>query len=46
MVVAWMSEYDTADWTVGVKFVQFHKNSSFNAGINSHPMQPYLASKP
>ena len=33
MLVAWMSENDTADWTVGVKFVQFRKNSSFNAGI-------------
>jgi hypothetical protein len=28
MLVAWMSENDTADWTVGVKFVQFRKNSS------------------
>jgi hypothetical protein len=26
MLVAWMSENDTADWTVGVKFVQFRKN--------------------
>jgi hypothetical protein len=29
--------YDTADWTVGVKFVQFRKNSSFNAGIKQSP---------
>jgi hypothetical protein len=32
-----MSENDTADWTVGVKFVQFRKNSSFNAGIKQSP---------
>jgi hypothetical protein len=37
MLVAWMSENDTADWTVGVKFVQFRKNSSFNAGIKQSP---------
>jgi hypothetical protein len=33
MLVAWMSENDIADWTVGVKFVQFRKNSGFNTGI-------------
>jgi hypothetical protein len=32
-----MSENNTADWTVGVKFVQFRKNSSFNAGIKQSP---------
>lgn len=37
MLVAWMNENDTADWTVGVKFVQFRKNSSFNAGIKQSP---------
>jgi len=30
MLVAWMSENYTADWTVGVKFLQFRQNSSFN----------------
>ena len=32
-----MSENNTADWTVGVKFFQFRKNSSFNAGIKQSP---------
>ena len=32
-----MSENNTADWTVGAKFVQFRKNSSFNAGIKESP---------
>ena len=32
-----MSENNTADWTVGVRFVKFRKNSSFNAGIKQSP---------
>ena len=43
MLVAWMSENDTADWTVGVKFVQFRKNSSFNAGIKQSPYATLFA---
>jgi len=37
-----MSENNTADWTVGVKFVQFRKNSSFNAGIKQSPYATLL----
>ena len=28
MLIAWMSDNDTRNWTVGLKFVQFQKNSS------------------
>ena len=31
MLVAWMGE--TNDWSVGLKFVQFQKNSSLHSGI-------------
>ena len=28
MLVAWLAENDTQDLVTGIKFVQFHKNSS------------------
>ena len=37
MLIAWMSENETRDWTVGIKFVQFRKNSSYSAGIKQSP---------
>ena len=40
ILVAWMSENDTVDWTVGVKFVS--QEFEFQCDL----MQPYLASKP
>ena len=33
MLVAWMSENNTQDWTIGIKFVQFQKNTAYHAGI-------------
>ena len=32
MLVAWMAGNNTTDWSVGIKFVQFHKNSSLHSG--------------
>jgi transposase InsO family protein len=32
-VVAWMTDNNTQDWTVGLKFVQQQKNSAYHAGI-------------
>ena len=32
-----MSENNTSDWTVGITFVQFAKNSSHYAGIGQSP---------
>ena len=37
MLIAWMSDNDTRDWTVGLKFVQFQKNSSHHIGIKRSP---------
>ena len=35
MLVAWMGDNSTADWSTGIKFVQFQKNSSLHSGIKS-----------
>ncbi|XP_063593704.1 uncharacterized protein LOC134770628 [Penaeus indicus] len=35
-VVAWIG-YNTTDWSIGIKFVQFQKNSSLHAGIRRSP---------
>ena len=37
MLVAWMSENNTQDWTIGIKFVQFQKNTAHHAGIKCSP---------
>ena len=37
MLVAWMADNNTTDWSVGIKFVQFHKNSSLHSGIQRSP---------
>jgi len=37
MLVVWLADNDTTDWTVGIKFVQFQKNSAHHGGINCSP---------
>ncbi|XP_037773642.1 uncharacterized protein LOC119569649, partial [Penaeus monodon] len=37
MLVAWMGDKNTTDWSIGIKFVQFQKNSSLHAGIHRSP---------
>ena len=37
MLAAWMSENNTQDWTIGIKFVQFQKNTAHQAGIKCSP---------
>jgi len=37
MLVAWMSDNQTNEWSVGIKFVQFYKNSSLHSGIKRAP---------
>ena len=37
MLVAWMADNNTTDWSVGIKFVQFHKNSGLHSGIQRSP---------
>lgn len=40
MLIAWLGDNNTVDWPVGLKFVQFSKNTSHHSGINQ---SPYLA---
>ena len=44
MLVAWLSDNNTTDWTVGLKFVQFQKNSSFHSGIQRSPFTALFGS--
>ena len=44
MLVAWLSDNNTTDWTVGLKFVQLKKNSSFHSGIKRSPFTALFGS--
>jgi len=37
MLVAWLADNNTSDWTVGIKFVQFQKNTAYHSGIKCSP---------
>ena len=37
MLVAWLSDNNTKDWSTGITFVQFHKNSAHHAEIKCSP---------
>ena len=40
MLISWMSDNNSQDWTVGIKFVQQMKNASYHTGIKR---TPYIA---
>ena len=42
MLVAWLGDNDTTDWTIGLKFVQFQKNASHHSGIKCPPFAALL----
>ncbi|XP_068206217.1 KRAB-A domain-containing protein 2-like [Palaemon carinicauda] len=44
ILVAWLSDNNTTDWTVGLKFVQFQKNSSYHSGIRRSPFAALFGS--
>ncbi|XP_068213461.1 uncharacterized protein [Palaemon carinicauda] len=44
MLVAWLSDNNTTDWTVDLKFVQFQKNSSYHSGIRRSPFAALFGS--
>ena len=46
MLVAWMSDNNTQDWTVGLKFVQQQKNCAHHAGINLTPYKAMFGEDP
>ena len=45
MMVAWLADNNTNDWTVGLKFVQFQKNSSHHSGIRRSSFAALLGSE-
>ncbi|KAK4325210.1 hypothetical protein Pmani_004170 [Petrolisthes manimaculis] len=40
----WLADNETTDWTVGLKFVQFKKKSSFHSGIKRTPFAALFGS--
>ncbi|XP_076056311.1 uncharacterized protein LOC143034260 [Oratosquilla oratoria] len=44
MLVAWLGDNQTTDWVVGLKFVQFQKNSSYHSGTKRSPFAPLFGS--
>ena len=37
MLISWLSDNNSSDWAVGLKFVQFMKNTSYHSGIKQSP---------
>ena len=46
MLIAWLGDNNCSDWPVGLKFVQFRKNSSFHSGIKQSPYMALFGSDP
>ena len=45
ILVAWLSDNNSKEWTTGIKFVQFHKNSAHHAGIKCLPYSAMFGSE-
>ena len=39
MLICWMDDHNSTDWTTGITFVQFMKNSSQHTGIGMSPLK-------
>ncbi|XP_063887764.1 KRAB-A domain-containing protein 2-like [Scylla paramamosain] len=37
MLISWLGDNDTSDWPMGLRFVQFQKNTSYHSGIKQSP---------
>src|SRR5579872_4887792 len=37
MLIAWLGDNNSVNWPVGLKFVQFSKNTSYHSGIKQTP---------
>jgi hypothetical protein len=46
ILVAWMSDNNTQDWSIGLKFVQQQKNGAHHAGINRTPFKAMFGEDP
>ena len=45
MMVTWLSDNNSKDWTTGIKFVEFHKNSVHHTGIKCSPYSAMFGSE-
>jgi hypothetical protein len=46
ILTSWLSDNNSTDWTVGLKFVQFLKNTSHHSGINQTPYKALFGCEP
>ncbi|XP_064120901.1 KRAB-A domain-containing protein 2-like [Macrobrachium nipponense] len=46
MFIAWMSDNNTQDWSIGVRFVQNMKNSAYRSGIKLTPYKAMFVCDP
>ncbi|XP_025943717.1 KRAB-A domain-containing protein 2-like [Apteryx rowi] len=46
MLVEWMADNNSWDWTMGIRFVQFTKNSAYHSGINCAPYTALFGTDP
>ena len=46
MLKAWLADNPIADWTMGIHFVQFQKNTALHAGIKRAPYEALFCGKP
>ena len=46
MLVAWLGDNDCTDWPIGLKFVQFAKNTSYHSGIKQSPYSALFGIEP
>ena len=46
MLIAWMGDNSSTDWPVGLKFVQFMKNTSYHSTIKQTPFSALFGGNP
>ena len=46
MLIAWMSDNNTQDWSIGLRFVQNMKNSAYHSGIKRTPYKAMFGCDP
>ena len=46
MLIAWLSDNQSTDWSVELKFVQFSKNTSHHTGIQRSPYMALFGGNP
>ena len=46
MLAAWLSDNNTQDWSLGLRFVANQKNAAYHAGIKSTPYAALFGSEP